>query len=74
MALRIVWTKRAKTKFDTIIEYLLDNWGKSVTSNFVRKTHHIIELISEFPEIGFIDHIETEIRGFAIVKQAPLFL
>ena len=73
MALKVVWTKRADKKFDSIIDYLLNKWGELVTTNFVRKTHHLIELISEFPEMGSVEHRETGIRGFTIVKQVTVF-
>ena len=73
MALKVVWTKRADKKFDSIIDYLLTEWGELVTTNFVRKTHHLIELISEFPEMGSVEQRVNGIRGFTIVKQVTVF-
>ena len=54
MAKKIVWTKRANSKFNKIIDHLEREWGLSVTQNFVRKTYDIIELISDQSELGTI--------------------
>ena len=73
MALEIVWTKRADKKFDAILNYLLTDWGTNVTTNFVRKTHHVVELLSEYPEMGSMEHKKNGIYGFTIVKQINVF-
>ena len=47
--------------------------GKKVTANFVKKTHDIIDLISDHPEIGTLENPQKEIRGFRISKHNRLF-
>jgi plasmid stabilization system protein ParE len=73
MVKKIVWTKRANTKFNRIIEYLEQEWGYQVTQNFIRKTYGIIELISEQSDLGTIENPERMIRGFLITKHNRLF-
>ncbi len=73
MALTIYWSKRADNKFDKIIDYLEGEWGETVTKAFVKKVYDFLDILIEFPEIGGIEHIERNIRGFVIVKQLTIF-
>jgi plasmid stabilization system protein ParE len=73
MALEIVWTTHAERKFDSLLEYLLEEWGEQVTKNFARKVYSFLDLLSEFPSLGSLENEEKGIRGFTIVKQVNLF-
>ena len=73
MALEIYWTKRAEEKFDKLLQYLIEEWGESVAKAFTKKVYDFLDILSEFPEIGTIEHKEKRIRGFTIVKQVSLF-
>ncbi len=73
MARKIIWTKRANAKFNKIIEYLEQEWGLSVTQNFIKKTYDIIELISDQPDLGTIENPKKNIRGFLLTKHNRLF-
>jgi plasmid stabilization system protein ParE len=73
MALEIVWSNRADKKFDSILEYLAEEWGNKVTKAFVKKVYDFLDILSEFPEIGTLENKEKAIRGFVIVKQVSVF-
>ena len=73
MAKKIVWSKRASIKFDSILTYLESNWGEKVTANFVKNVFDFLELLQEFPELGMIENKANNIRGFTIVEQINLF-
>ncbi|PWD97553.1 type II toxin-antitoxin system RelE/ParE family toxin [Marinilabilia rubra] len=73
MALNLYWSKKADRKFDVIINYLLDEWGKQATKTFVQKVYEFLDLVVEFPEIGTMENAEKQIRGFTIVKQVNVF-
>ena len=73
MALTIYWSKNADKKFDQILKYLDDEWGENVTRAFVRKVYDFLDILSEFPEIGTLENVERNIRGFVIVKQLTVF-
>jgi plasmid stabilization system protein ParE len=73
MALEIVWTKTADKKFDKILDYLSEEWGEKITTAFVKKVYDFLDILSEFPEIGSIEHKYKEIRGFVIIKQVSIF-
>jgi len=73
MALELFWSPRADKKFDTITDYLREEWGEKVTAAFVKKIYEFLELLVEFPEIGKIENKDRNIRGFVIVKQVTVF-
>ena len=73
MALDIYWSIRADKKFDRILEYLLLEWGESVTKSFVQEVYDFLDILSEFPEIGTIENKEKGIRGFTILEQINIF-
>jgi plasmid stabilization system protein ParE len=73
MALEIFWSKRADKKFDQILEYLLFEWGEKVTIVFVKKVYDFLDVLVEFPEIGSIENIERNIRGFVITSQITVY-
>ena len=73
MALEIVWSKRASLKFDQINTYLIEEWGEQSAKQFIGKVFTILEILSEFPEIGSIENKEKRIRGFTVVKQVNVF-
>jgi plasmid stabilization system protein ParE len=73
MALTIYWTRRADEKFDRILEYLSVEWGEKVTSAFVKKVYDFLDVLIDFPEIGSLENVEKNIRGFVILKQITVF-
>jgi plasmid stabilization system protein ParE len=73
MALKVKWSKYADQSFDRILEYLDAEWGENVTQAFVRRTYEFLDLLSEFPEIGSMENVESRIRGFVLVKQITVF-
>lgn len=73
MALEIFWSKKADNKFDKILDYLSAKWGERVTSAFVKKVYDFLDVLVEFPEIGTLENVEQNIRGFIIVRQITKF-
>ncbi len=73
MALTIHWSKRADKKFDNILEYLILEWGETVTKAFVKKVYDFLDILGELPEIGSLEHKSKNIRGFVLVKQITVF-
>jgi plasmid stabilization system protein ParE len=73
MALKVVWSKRASTRFDQIIDYLQEEWGNQSVKIFVRKVFELADTLAEYPELGSVENAEKGIRGFTIVKQINLF-
>jgi len=73
MALSIYWSKRADQKFDRIIDYLQDKWGKRIARSFVRNTYDFLDILKDFPEIGSIENMEYGIRGYILIKQITVY-
>lgn len=48
MALEIVWTKRAQTGYDKIIDYLEAHFSDKEVQRFVRE---FFELLAQYPEL-----------------------
>ncbi len=51
MALEIVWTKRAISGYDRIINYLTENWSDKEVKNFITETDKFFEVLKLHPEI-----------------------
>ena len=73
MAKKIIWTKRANKRFNKITDYLQKEWGEKVTENFVVRGYDVIELLSEYPNMGTLENSKKAIRGFLITKHNRLF-
>lgn len=73
MAKQIVWTKRADTNFTKILEYLNAAWGQNVTIAFIKRTYDFLDILIDFPEIGVIQNVGRNIRGFALTKHTTIF-
>jgi plasmid stabilization system protein ParE len=73
MVKTIIWNRRASNSFNSIIQYLQNEWGDRVTRNFVVRTYEIIDLLAANPEMGVVEHFEKQIRGFVITKHNTLF-
>ncbi|MFZ5551904.1 MAG: type II toxin-antitoxin system RelE/ParE family toxin [Bacteroidota bacterium] len=46
MAKEIVWSPKARASFDKVISYLQQKWTEREVRNFVKKSHHLLFLIS----------------------------
>ncbi len=73
MALTIFWTKRADKKFDSIISYLVTEFGEITASDFIKKVYDFLDLLSKFPEMRTLENKELHIRAFGIVRQITIF-
>jgi plasmid stabilization system protein ParE len=73
MALKTKWTKKAKSNFDNIVNYLDLEFGEKTASVFVKKSYAIIEHLQEFPKMGSVAIDSKNIRGFLISKHNLLF-
>jgi plasmid stabilization system protein ParE len=73
MALTIFWTKRADKKFDSIISYLVTEFGEITASDFIKKVYEFLDLLAKFPEMGTLENKELHIRAFVIVRQITIF-
>jgi plasmid stabilization system protein ParE len=73
MVKTIAWNGRASDDFNSIIQYLQNEWGEAVTKSFVIRTYQILDFLVQYPEMGRIENHEKQIRGFVITKHNTLF-
>jgi len=59
--MNIIWTPEAKQTFNSNIEYLINEWGDQVASDFLDRVDEVISKIKSnpnlFPVINEIDSI-----------------
>lgn len=51
MAKVVILTPLAIINYEDIVDYLMLNWGTTVTSNFIARFENLCELLSENPAI-----------------------
>ncbi len=73
MALTIRWTERASRQFDDIKAWIGETQGDDRLSGFVKQVFKIVDLLSEFPEMGMLEEKQKGIRGFLVSRHHRLF-
>jgi len=73
MGVVVYWSGKAEKKLQSIVDYLEINWGLNSASKFVISVSEFIDVLSDFPEIGTVEHAELNIRGFVVAKQVTIF-
>lgn len=57
---RIVITKRAYAQFQSICEYLVDEFGECIADNFELEVEQCVATLMNFPESGHPEPIESK--------------
>jgi plasmid stabilization system protein ParE len=71
--MKIVLTRRAENNYRSIKRYFLEEWGGMVSEAFEQKVTDFLDLLEAFPEIGSVEFLDKEIRGFQITKHTRVF-
>lgn len=71
--MKILWTKKAQTSFDQIIEFLQEEWNLNSAIKFVQKTNSFIETLKEQPKIGRPEKVKKDLRSFVLSRQTTVF-
>ena len=71
--MKIFLTKRAEKNYRSIKEYIRNEWGEKIAGAFEQKTIAFLDLLEDFPEIGAVEVVEKQIRGFQLTKQTRVF-
>lgn len=72
MARTVIWQDRAVRQFESIQDYLRDEWGVLVNVQFTQKVFNHLEIIRRYPEIGLLEFENKGICGFTITKQTQV--
>ena len=68
MVEKVIWIKRAIRSFNNIVSYLRTDWSYEIADEFYNRTHIIIDLIKDFPEIGSLVKQRRIVRRFLITR------
>lgn len=73
MAYKIIWTPRAEKNFSDIESYLQKKWNTHVILTFIDKVDHLLQIISNNPDIFPEINKKNKVRRCVVVKQVSLF-
>jgi plasmid stabilization system protein ParE len=71
--MKLFITKKAERNYNKIKEYITDEFGDRVAEAFEQKTVDFFDLLVEYPEMGSLEFIDKNIRGFQLAKQTRVF-
>ena len=71
--MNVVWTYKAETSFNKIVDFLLQRWDVEITTRFVNNVNHTIELIAKNPKMFKISEYDNQSREAFITKHTTMF-
>jgi plasmid stabilization system protein ParE len=71
--MKIFLTTRANKNYEAIRSYIKNEWGERVAKAFENKVADFLDLLANFPEMGSVEVVEKQIRGFQLTKQTRIF-
>lgn len=71
--MRVVWTRKADTSFNGIVDYLMEKWTVEIATNFVDVVDHTIKLIIKNPEMFKVSGYDQISRAAFITKHTTMF-
>jgi plasmid stabilization system protein ParE len=73
MPRKVIISKTAEKKLNSLFKYLLENWSAKVKSNFIKKLDHNIDHIKSEPESFPESQKDLGLRKCVITKQTTLY-
>lgn len=71
--MRLVWNKKAKTRFAEILDYIESEFGENSREYFRARTKEFTQVLKQFPEIGVLELRDKNIRAFQLSKQTRIY-
>jgi plasmid stabilization system protein ParE len=68
----VLWTDKAKSTFDTVVNYLSIEWSEKEVRNFIQRTNNLISTIQYYPELFKLSQKRHHIRIGLITKHTQL--
>lgn len=68
MALKVVWSKRAKIRLNSIMNYLKAEWSTKINAEFLETVNSKVKTISLFPNIGEKTNKDKTLRQYLVTK------
>ncbi|WP_439696354.1 type II toxin-antitoxin system RelE/ParE family toxin [Mucilaginibacter sp. AW1-7] len=73
MALEVVFTKEAEFDFDTILDYILQDFGEAAVIRFKNLTIDFVKVLQNFPELGRLSNTRKPMRFFVAHKRLKIY-
>lgn len=68
----ILWTDRAKSTFESVVNYLSIEWSEKEVKNFIQSTNELTAAIQYYPEMFKASRKHKNIRIGLITKHTQL--
>ena len=69
----LLWTDRALTEYDNLLDYLLEKWGEAITLRVIGEINQKISQIKKFPEHFPVFLKGKQIRRCVASPQTSIF-
>ena len=73
MAYEVIWTEKARSHYQEIVNYLLGRWNKTIAEEFINAVEKKLNLLSHFPNLGKASEKNTEVRQILINKYHTVY-
>ncbi len=71
--MKIFLTIRAERNYRSIQDYISRKFGVNAANAFEQKTLNFFDLLLAYPEMGFIEENDRQIRGFQLTRNTRIF-
>jgi plasmid stabilization system protein ParE len=71
--LKVVFSKKADQDFENILIYIKRDFGSQASIDFKDLVLKFSYLIEAFPEIGSLELVDKNIRGFVVHRRLKIF-
>ena len=72
IVLDILWTDKAKSTFNSIVDYLNVEWSEKEVRNFIQSANDLLTVIQYFPEMFKASRKRSHIRIGLITKHTQV--
>ena len=72
MARKIIWNQKAAEQFESIQNYLLEEFGTQAVKKITSRTFKFLELLEKYPFLGTTEFAEKDIRGFTLTRHTRI--
>ena len=69
----ILWTKRARTSYFTVLDYLDENWTTKEMEQFINRVSLVLKAIQKNPRLFSVSKVNKQVRKAFIDKNNSLF-
>lgn len=73
MALEVVWSARANSELDNVIEYILNKWTEKELKKFFNRLDNSLLHISRSPQMFPDFHLLKGVKYCVVSKQSTLY-